>query len=84
MTEPDVKLIDEYWQRYHDKVLLPNNAGVVQIVETRRAFYAGCQALFVLVTEKAADFTDEQAEAHFKIIDTEIQWFRDLLKEGQA
>ena len=39
-----MKPIEEYWNSY--RAILPKDAGATQIIETRRAFYAGAEALY--------------------------------------
>lgn len=43
------KFIEQEWLRYKPGVM-PKDAGPTQIIQSRRAFYAGAQALFGIVT----------------------------------
>lgn len=41
-----MKHLEHAWLMYERAVLIPAGAGAIQTQETRRAFYAGAQALF--------------------------------------
>jgi hypothetical protein len=52
-----MKTIFEDWQKFREKII-PKEAGAIQVEECRRAFYAGCAAMFSLTME-ATDPKDE-------------------------
>ncbi len=68
--------IAELWGSYKREVL-PRNAPDVQVVECRRAFYAGCQGLLGTIMRELTDGPDEQ-EPDLKMmqdIDRELKEF---------
>lgn len=62
--------INSLWQTYRQ--ILPADASLTQIKETRRAFYAGCLGLFQLMV-KSSDQEEEKAMLVMNAIDDEIQ-----------
>jgi len=77
------KVIEKGWLSYENKVI-PNNAGRIQRIETRRAFYAGAAELISALSELASSTTEEDM---FKILDGIQEEFDDLLdrvKKGHA
>lgn len=57
------KHIAEAWRSFEE--VLPEQAGPLQRKETRRAFYAGANALFHIMLENVSDdpeFTDQDQE----------------------
>lgn len=78
------KHIESLWQTY--KVVLPKDAGATQIIETRRAFYAGAGGLFEYVCnmmEPGTEATDNDLKKMDEI-HAEIHEFVDLVKNGVA
>lgn len=73
------------WSSYSANVL-PEDAGDVQVQETRRAFYAGAASMLRLVTT-GLDEGSEATEADLQRltdIDDEVQAFADDVKAGRA
>ena len=73
------------WASY-DRNVLPATAGDVQRKETRRAFYAGAQALVEVLTHgisDAAELTTDD-DALMASVDAELQQFIRDVKEGRA
>jgi hypothetical protein len=75
----------EQWQSYEAGVI-PRTASPVQRVESRRAFYAGAQALFEILTRGASDgdeVTDDDEQLMLRV-NAEIQAFIADVKAGRA
>lgn len=62
--------VSDFWTDYKEKVV-PTNAPEVQVVETRKAFYAGGIALVSLIHQM--DMTDPAKS--FKAIEDELMQF---------
>lgn len=77
--------LNESWDSYAERVL-PKNAPPVQIQETRRAFYAGAQALFTNVMQALDPGTEPTAD-DLRYMDALVlelaQFFADV-KAGKA
>lgn len=78
------KRIEEQWKTY--RVILPEDASAAQIIETRRAFYAGAQALYhtVLTSLEPGQDATEADLSMMENIDRELRDFCDLVKNGVA
>lgn len=81
-----MKRIAKAWNSYYEKVLVPVGAGRVQIIECRRAFYAGANALFGGIFENLtpgseAEPADEQMLSDYQ---DEIEAFGEDIKAGRA
>jgi len=78
------KIMDELWQTY--LAILPASASSTQIIETRRAFYAGAQALFhkVLLGLSDGPECEEPDLALLDGIHAELNEFCLLIKRGLA
>lgn len=77
-------LFKRKWATYC--ALLPQSAGLVQVQETRRAFYAGGAALFHVIVNEL-DPGDEPTEADLKKMDAlkeEFDQFARDLADGKA
>ncbi len=80
---PDKK-IEALWSSY--RAILPKDAGTTQIIETRRAFYAGAQGLFHAILnslEPGQDATDGDLK-YMDDIQRELSDFAMLIKDGVA
>jgi len=76
--------LKELWDSY--QTLLPKDAPAVQIQETRRAFYAGAQALFsnvMTILEPGAEPTDNDLIFMDALV-RELAQFTEDLKAGRA
>jgi hypothetical protein len=76
-------LIREAWLSYRDQVI-PRNAGSTQLMESRRAFYAGANALLTSIMG-ALDPESEPTEADFSVmqdIQSELDEFVKQVKAG--
>lgn len=78
----DRNAIDEAWQSYARSVLV-RHAGPVDWLETRRAFYAGVEAMFQLaVAIGAPEVTEDEAIKTMTAIRQELVAFADAVKAG--
>lgn len=78
--------LGEIWTQYEKSLLDPANAGAVQRRETRRAFYAGAQALLgLLMTELTPGIepTDDDLK-RLDSINDELKRFALDISEGKA
>lgn len=73
--------IERQWRSYRAEVL-PANAPTVQMVECRRAFYAGAQALRTAFLDTSDDPRTEAAE--LLAIEDELHQFLRDVKAGNA
>ena len=76
--------LKEAWEGY--KKILPRDASNTQIVETRRAFYAGAQTLLAIMA-LMLDPGEEATEADLKKMDdiaAELDEFAADVKRGRA
>lgn len=75
----------ESWNEFA-RVVLPSNVGQTQMIETRRAFFAGAIALFDIVTRTpevvGADHTMDDGMKVFDEIAAEIKLYADRLRSG--
>lgn len=79
-----MKRIDALWQSYR-KILAPD-VGATQVIETRRAFYAGAQGLFHAILaglDSGTEPTDADL-ARMDEIHAELTEFCELVKNGVA
>lgn len=85
----DEQTLKAKWESY-DTHVLPANASETQRVETRRAFYAGAQAMFGLIQtlgEDSADDLNEPTDAEIDQIEgweKELQGFVEQIRAGEA
>ena len=78
-------LIEQAWLSYSDNVI-PKGAPAVQLQETRRAFYAGAQALFqtlLNILDPGTEETERDLET-MNFIDAELKRFVAKVKVGLA
>ena len=80
-----MKTIKEKWESYL-KDVMPESAGAIQLLETRRAFYAGAHALFTLMSENVSQGDDvtAQDEAFMETIPRELAEFVADINRGKA
>lgn len=62
------------WLSYLEKVI-PADSGSTQVIESRRAFYAGARAMFGLVHMLSTD-DEAQAEKLYLMLDAELDDFK--------
>jgi hypothetical protein len=72
--------IREQWETY--RLIIPRDASKAQLIETRRAFYAGAGALFELVTN-LSEGSEPQASDLQKMSDIQKE-LHDFLDEHRA
>jgi hypothetical protein len=80
-----MKRIGEHWDEYARKIV-PPGASVVQVTETRRAFYAGSICLMneiLTVISSGPEPTDDDIAALSSLKD-ELDAFHRDIKEGRA
>jgi len=78
-------LIEKVWLSYRHAVI-PAAAGATQVIESRRAFYAGAQALLQTILgilEPGEDPTEEDLRT-ISLIQAELNRFNDKVKAGLA
>ena len=90
MTAPERtrrKRLAKQWQEYRERVI-PADAGVGQVVETRRAFYAGAAVLFGIilgnVSPSSADVVEESDLEMMDDLDHELTEFLADAKAGRG
>jgi hypothetical protein len=79
------RTIAEQWNEYRSRVM-PRTVGETQLRETRRAFYAGAQALQQVMTHGVSDEADmtDADERLMLNIDAEFVQFAADVKAGRA
>jgi hypothetical protein len=77
--------LKEAWLSYRNAVM-PGNAPSAQIIECRRAFYAGAQAFFTATMRHLEPGTEETDNdmAFMAGLDAELQEFNEQVKKGLA
>ena len=75
--------IEKLWDTY-EKAVIPANAGEIQRMESKRAFYAGVGSLFDLVTTKSAELTEDEAMAYMTSIADDAHAFAAQVIAGDA
>jgi hypothetical protein len=78
------RLIEEGWRSYAERVL-PTNAPRVQMVECRRAFYAGAGLLFEKLADAvgADDVSEDAGVAIMQGVDSELAAFVKDVRGGR-
>ena len=79
---PEPRDIEGQWLEYHLRVI-PSNASRTQVRETRRAFYAGAEAMFTLV-RLFSEGTKEEGAAELDRISDELVEFCKQIAKGRA
>jgi hypothetical protein len=85
MAEAEMTTIKELWDSYA-KDVVPKDAPTVQRWETRRAFYAGAQAVFMSILTMLDPGT-EPTEADLRkmdALDQELRIFKEEVRAGRA
>jgi hypothetical protein len=78
------KLIGDQWRSYAEQIV-PADAPKVQMQETRRAFYAGAQALFGVCFEIGGDdVSEDEGLRSLESVREELNRFVDAVKHGRA
>lgn len=82
---PDEQRIQQHWVEYAERVI-PKNAPTVQIVECRRAFFAGAVAFHSAMLNGLSQGDDITSadEAMMLELDAELRQFNQDVKEGRA
>ena len=81
-----MKHLEAQWTSYYEAVI-PFGAPVVQVVESRRAFYAGAWALYSIIMNgldaKSQDETPRDLEL-MATLDREMRDFNEDVRKGRA
>jgi hypothetical protein len=80
-----MKLIETQWHEFRRRVM-PKDAGDVQLIEMRRAFFAGAWAYYALVMN-VLDVGEEATARDLEImaaLDAEMREFAERVKRGEA
>ena len=78
--------LEKSWQDYFTTVLKPAGAGSIQVIETRRAFYAGAQALLAAMVRSMGPGL-EPTDADMQMmddLDAELLEFTKAVRERRA
>jgi hypothetical protein len=82
-----MKQIEMEWETYRHLVM-PPQAGEMQFMETRRAFYAGAKAMFALISEISDPKTGPEAtQNELQRVDglaNELEEFNQRIRDGKA
>ena len=73
--------VAQTWEEFAERILVPLGIGPqeTQYIETRRAFYAGSQAMLVLVKGVSDRYDEEQACRVLDAVELEFhRWGQDL------
>lgn len=76
--------IEQEWQDFRQRILVPIDAGHTQTIECRRAFFAGAICLFYMLSDKAEQLPEEIAMKYFDSIQAEIKQYAKDLAQGKA
>ncbi|WP_422930099.1 hypothetical protein [Singulisphaera sp. PoT] len=72
------------WESYRRQVI-PADAPMIQLVEMRRAFYAGSAAAFgILCQISRGDLSEAEEGARLDSLGCELEAFGQALKDGKA
>lgn len=85
-TPITAKSLGEVWRMYTRLFLDPIQAERIQRQETRRAFYAGAQAVITIISNNLSE-DQEPTEADFAMIDSiakELADFRTAVEQRRA
>jgi hypothetical protein len=78
------KSIKSEWESYRTQVL-PKHAPPIQIMECRRAFYAGAEAFFRCVFDvSGADVSEDAGAEYLETLNQELQRFGHDVANGKA
>ena len=76
--------IEAQFEDYKEKVI-PMDASKTQVSETRRAFYAGAQAMMTIFRVVGTDrVTKSEGEQILVDADQELRRFAEMVQEGKA
>lgn len=80
-----MKLLENEWVKMRNKVI-PKDAPQVQLIEMRRAFFAGAWAFYSLLMNSLEPGLDETPKdmALMAQLDAELREFRDRVEKGHA
>lgn len=81
-----MKTLASEWAKFK-RLIVPKDAPEVQIVETRRAFYAGANSMTLCIMAASSDPGDDPTEAdisRMSALYAEIEAFSAEVKAGRA
>ena len=79
-----LKPVSEAWASYRERVL-PADAGPIQVLECRRAFYAGVRALEgALEVISRPEVPEVEGVAYLEAVRREVMQFNKDVKAGRA
>lgn len=81
-TARDLASVLAGWQSYRAGVM-PPNAHAVQLIECRRAFFAGAGHLYAALIANA-DLPEAEAMARLSTYSEELQAFASLIQSGET
>ena len=79
-------LVDEKWEEFYRRILQPIGPSPIQIRETRRAFYAGVDAVFTEVLNRMS-MDGEPTKEDIALLDgitKDLKRFQKALRKGEA
>ncbi len=76
-------MIKDKWNSYLADVV-PASAPLSQMIETRRAFYAGAATMFSLMADDTHSMSEEATLVFFEKLQLELQEFNEAIKRGRA
>jgi hypothetical protein len=81
----DLPSVSEMWNIFAKQVM-PDGASATQMIEMRRAFYAGAFAIHTAQTVGVGDdsVSEEQGMAYLSAVDAELRAFFDAIQKGEV
>ncbi len=83
MPKAKLETVAELWESF--RAILPPDAPAMQVIETRRAFYAACCGMLSIMRAIGNDdVSEEVGVAHLESMARELVAFQDDLRAGRA
>jgi hypothetical protein len=79
----NVPTLAQQWQKFRTEIL-PLHCGMIQLIETRRAFYAGAAACMSINCQMADEATEEEGVAILDSVAAELKQFGQDIEAGRA
>ena len=80
-TESKIESISQLWEGYAE-ACLPENAHIQQIVQTRRAFFAGCRAMLTTAGDISEHLSEDEAVVMLSELEAELHVFAEAVGAG--
>jgi hypothetical protein len=77
------RTVKAQWESYAE-FMLPDDCGPVQRQETRRAFYAGSYAMFMMISNCTEHMTDDEGVIYLEGLGQECRQFNRDVREHRA